>query len=76
MRTGMIQFDLANLMGYEQAYVSAIELGLKPPSREFLDRLVKALAFGERDLDEMETAVKQSQRRFVLPPEVPSSTCC
>lgn len=70
----MTQFDLANLMGYEQAYVSAIELGLKPPSREFLDRLVKALALGERDLDEMETAVKQSQRRFILPPEVPTST--
>lgn len=74
MQSGLTQLDLASLMGYEQAYVSAIELGLKAPSQEFLDRIVKAMVLGEHDRAELEVAVQQSRRRFVLPPEVPTST--
>lgn len=38
------QKKLANLMGYEQAYVSSVELGKKgPPNDEFVTRLIQAL---------------------------------
>ena len=74
MQAGLKQLELASLMGYEQAYVSAIELGLKAPSREFLERIAKALKLGERDQAELELAEQQSKRRFVLPSEVPTST--
>lgn len=74
MQAGLTQLELASLMGYEQAYVSAVELGLKTPSQEFLERIAKALTLGERDQAELKVAVQQSRRRFVLPSEVPTST--
>lgn len=73
-RSGMRQHELAKLLGYEQAYISAIELGAKPPSDEFLDRLQSGLALTDRDNCEMREAVEKSQRRFVLPADVPTET--
>jgi hypothetical protein len=61
-------------MGYEQAYLSAIELGLKTPSEEYMRKFKNALALGESDLDDLESALLQSRRRFVLPPQVPPAT--
>ena len=40
LQVGMTQLDLAHSIGYEQAYVSSIELGTKSPSHEFLAKLV------------------------------------
>jgi transcriptional regulator with XRE-family HTH domain len=74
VQAGLTQIELAGLMGYEQAYVSAMELGLKPPSQEYLGRLSSAIGLGERDVEEMELARQESNRRFVLPAEVPTST--
>jgi len=74
VQTGLTQLELAALISYEQGYVSAIELGLKAPSLQYLERITKALKMGARDLAELETAMQQSKRRFVLPSEVPTST--
>lgn len=74
VQAGLTQLELAGMMGYEQAYVSAMELGLKPPSREYVQRLAKALGLQARDLEELEAERQQSNRRFVLPTEVPTST--
>ncbi len=74
VQTGLTQLELASLLGYEQGYVSAIELGIKAPSPEYLERITNAMEMGDRDLAELETAVQQSRRRFVLPSEVPTST--
>lgn len=41
VRSGMRQHELAKQLGYEQAYVSALELGNKPPSEEFLGSSVE-----------------------------------
>lgn len=70
----MRQHELAKLLGYEQAYVSAIELGAKPPSEEFLGKLDRSLSLNERDNLEMRLAVEKSRRRFVLPADVPTET--
>lgn len=74
LRSGMRQHDLAKLLGYEQAYVSAIELGTKPPSEEFLGKVDRSLSLNERDNLEMRLAAEKSRRRFVLPAEVPTET--
>ena len=74
MRIGMTQLDLAHSIGYEQAYVSAIELGIKNPSEEFLEKLTRAIALSEGDLQELALALKASRRRFTLPPEAPPKT--
>lgn len=74
LRIGMTQLDLAHSIGYEQAYVSAIELGTKNPSAEFLAKLISAVELSEKDRKELELALKTSRRRFTLPPQVSTKT--
>ncbi|WP_018604842.1 helix-turn-helix domain-containing protein [Uliginosibacterium gangwonense] len=72
LRSGLRQAELAHLLGYEQAYISALELGEKPPSEEFLKRLGAELRFTAKDFAEMNEAVLESQRRYVLPRDLPT----
>lgn len=74
LRAGLTQLQLAHQLGYEQGYVSSIELGLKSPSVEFLGRLVPAMKVSEKDQERMAVAVKQSNRHFTLSPEVSTQT--
>ena len=74
MRIGMTQLDLAHSIGYEQGYLSAIELGTKNPSEEFLEKLTREIKLTERDRQELDIALKASRRRFTLPPEAPPKT--
>jgi transcriptional regulator with XRE-family HTH domain len=74
LQVGMTQLDLAHSIGYEQAYVSSIELGLKNPSEEFLAKLVVAMNLGVEDRRSLERALKASKRRFTLPPESSTKT--
>ena len=73
LRLGLPQSELARKLGYEQSYISAVELGNKGPSQELLDKLA-ALYLTERDHEEMMTAARESNRRFILPTEVPADT--
>lgn len=70
----MTQLDLAHSIGYEQAYVSGIELGTKNPSDEFLDKLMAVTELSERERQELDLALKSSKRRFTLPPEASTKT--
>jgi transcriptional regulator with XRE-family HTH domain len=69
LRAGLTQLDLAHMIGYEQAYVSSIELGTKSPSKEFLSKLTAAMALSDGDRQALEQALKISNRRFTLPSE-------
>jgi transcriptional regulator with XRE-family HTH domain len=71
---GLRQHELAKLLGYEQAYISAIELGHKSPSQEFLDRLGRQINLNDLDRAEMLQAIHKSRRRFVLPVDVSAET--
>ena len=73
LRIGRRQSELAIELGYEQSYISAVELGLKPPSKELLDKL-SVQYLNESDCQEMIKAVHESNRRFTLPIEVPTAT--
>lgn len=73
MRLGMRQSELARKLGCEQSYISAIELGNKAPSQELLEKLT-TLYLTDRDYEEMMTAARESNRRFILPTEVPPDT--
>lgn len=74
LQVGMTQLDLAHLIGYEQAYLSSIELGSKSPSKEFLTKLAAALKLNEKNLQALELALAASKRRFTLPPEASIET--
>jgi transcriptional regulator with XRE-family HTH domain len=72
MRRRLRQADLADLLGYEQSYISALEIGLKgPPTNEFLDRLTHVLALSTSERDEMQVASHASQRKLVIDPDAP-----
>lgn len=67
-RHGLRQGELASLVGYEQSYLSALEIGLKgPPTSEFVERLIEAIPLSADDQVALESALKASQRKFSIP---------
>lgn len=74
LRNNLRQHELAELLGYEQAYVSALELGTRGASKEFLDALIARMSLSDKDQAALGQAVSLSGRRFVLPAEVPTDT--
>lgn len=73
LRNNLRQHELAELLGYEQAYMSALELSARGPSKELLEALVKELSLGEKDQAALSKEVRQSGRRFVLPADAPTN---
>jgi len=64
------QADFAAKLGYEQSYISAIELGTKgPPSVEFIERLKERLQLDEQWTKRLLSALDESQRKITLPSE-------
>lgn len=62
------QVQLADIMGINSCYVSAIENGKKgPPSKGVLDRLVSELALDDREQGLLWEYVDQSKRTRRLP---------
>ncbi len=74
LQAGITQASLAHAMGFEQAYLSAIELGARKPSPDFFDKLVGALQLGEVEKDRLKQALLESNRRFLLPVDVTTET--
>ena len=70
MRHGVRQNELAELIGYDQTYVSALEVGLKgPPTPEFVDKVVKVLPLTAAEEHELRLAAQASDRKLVLEPD-------
>lgn len=66
---GLRQTELAELVGYEQSYVSALELDIKgPPNQEFISHLVGALELSQIEQDTLNEAVAASERKLRVPP--------
>lgn len=60
------------MMGYEQSYISALEVGIKgPPPSGFINRLIEVLALPQIQQDELQKAVAASQRKLIIPFDVP-----
>lgn len=67
MRHGIRQSELADLMGYEQSYISALEIGTKgPPTQEFVEKLAQTLELSADQRSKIHEAARASQRRLVL----------
>lgn len=72
MRHGIRQAELAEAMGYEQTYISAIEVGTKgPPTSEFVGRLIQVLSLSSAEQQEIKDAAQASERRFNLSNDLP-----
>jgi transcriptional regulator with XRE-family HTH domain len=71
---GQRQADFAAQLGYEQSYISAIELGTKgPPPSEFIARLIDRLNLDECWQKRLLDALEESHRKIVLPNEAPEN---
>lgn len=72
MRHGVRQNELAERIGYEQSYISALEAGTKgPPTQDFLDRFQDVLSLSDEDARKLSAAAPASQRRRVIDADLP-----
>ena len=72
IRSGLRQRVLAEQMGYETSYFSALEVGVKgPPPAEFVDRLIRALNLSEEEQKTVRRAAAASRRRFQITHDMP-----
>ncbi|MGZ4955355.1 MAG: helix-turn-helix domain-containing protein [Methylobacter sp.] len=66
-RYGIRQGELAALVGYEQSYISALEVGLKgPPTLEFVERLSEALPLSSDEKQTLYESLDASQRKIII----------
>lgn len=72
IKAGLRQKEFAELLGYDQSYLSALELGLKgPPNREFAGQLIKVLELDQHEQITLREALAASQRKVDVPSEAP-----
>ncbi len=68
------QSELADLLGYEQSYISALEVGIKGrPTDEFIKKLATTLALPPSVQLELQEIVAASDRKLTLPTDSPQS---
>lgn len=66
------QRELAELLGYEQSYISALEIGLKSlPNQDFMERVIKAFQMSSEEANELTTAYWASERKLTIEPDSP-----
>lgn len=64
----MQQTELANLLGIDPSYISALERGKKgPPSENILQKIKTLLSLSDIESKELDLAVAQSERVIRLP---------
>lgn len=72
MRHNVCQSDLAEQIGYEQSYISALEVGLKgPPTEKFLESLIQALSVTPSEQFQLRAAAQASQRKLIINQDAP-----
>ena len=72
LRHQIRQAELAELLGYEQSYISALEVGIKgPPTDEFVSKLIAALALNLNEQEELREIIAASDRKLALPADSP-----
>lgn len=65
---GLKQKDLAEQMGYEQSYVSALEVGIKgPPTQEFVEKLVGLFSLSDVEAERIRRVATVSARKLTIP---------
>jgi transcriptional regulator with XRE-family HTH domain len=72
MRRSIRQAELADLLGYDQTYISALEVGLKgPPTPEFVAKLAQVFELSSAEVEELRIAADASQRKLVIDIDTP-----
>ena len=67
------QKELAKLIGFKQGYISALEVGRKPPTnKDFIKKLIDALNLDAEEQAALWQAVDESQLNYKLPDDTPA----
>ena len=62
------QKDAADLLGYEQSFISGLERGLKPaPKNGFINHVAAKYQLTEKEQESLTYAMYQSKRNYSLP---------
>lgn len=71
MRHDIRQAELAEILGHEQGYISALELDKKgPPPAVFINKLIQKFNLTSEETSQLVESVDASQRRFVISKEI------
>lgn len=71
---GLRQAELAHLLGYEQSYISSLELGIKgPPTEEFVGLLISRLQLSPVEQETLLEAAAASHRKISVPGDAPEN---
>ena len=70
-RLKLSQRAIAELVGWEQGGISALELDKTSPTDEFVDKLIRSLDLSSSESEELKKLAKFSQRKYCIPPGTP-----
>jgi transcriptional regulator with XRE-family HTH domain len=64
----LLQKDAAEMLGYEQSYISALENGSKgPPKQEFINKLIVKFGLDKHEQEQLRVALQKSKRKLIVP---------
>jgi len=66
-RLKLSQRAIAELVGYEQGLISALEHDKKSPTDEFVDKLTRSLELSSSETEELKRLAQISQRKYCIP---------
>ena len=68
LNRNLLQKDAADLLGYEQSYISGLENGQKsPPKNDFIKKLIKTYQLNDQEQQMLSEAIEQSRCIYKLP---------
>jgi transcriptional regulator with XRE-family HTH domain len=68
LNRGLLQKDAADLLGYEQSYISGLENGQKsPPKNGFIQKLIKIYQLSDKEQQLLNDSLEQSKSIYRLP---------
>jgi transcriptional regulator with XRE-family HTH domain len=74
VRSRKTQKEFAQELGFEQAEISAFELGTRKPTDALLSKLADLIGLSAEDKVEMQEALEESEHRFTLPVDATTET--
>lgn len=68
LNRNLLQKDAADLLGYEQSYISGLENGQKsPPKNGFIQKLIKTYQLNDQEQQMLSQSIEQSRLVYRLP---------
>lgn len=69
----LLQKDAADLLGYEQSYISGLENGQKsPPKNDFIKKLIKTYQLSDQEQHILSKAIEHTRYIYKLPKDASS----